>query len=155
MSSKNDIENDIEINDIEIIIDNGTLTNQQKTIVLKIYNKVKNNVSEIINKLSNDNLEVSDVASIIFELVCYNMKIIEKIKVNRTKLTGEEKKLIVLELIRVSIHSEVKDEIVKTTILKVYEMSAESILENVLDVSQSVNTGIKKGCNTLFKCCRN
>ena len=48
MSSKNDIENDIEINDIEIIIDNGTLTNQQKTIVLKIYNKVKNNVSEII-----------------------------------------------------------------------------------------------------------
>ena len=148
-------ENEIEINDIEIIIDNGTLTNQQKTIVLKVYNKVKSNIVEIINKLSNDTLEVSDVANIIFELVWYNMKIIEKIKVNRTKLTGEEKKLIVLELIRVSIHSEVKDETVRTTILKVYDMSAESILENVLDVSQSVNTGIKKGCNTLFKCCRN
>ena len=147
--------NDIEINDIEIIIDNGTLTNHQKAIVLKVYNKVKNNIAEIINKLSNDTLEVSDVANIIFELVCYNMKIIEKIKVNKTKLTGEEKKLIVLELIRVSIHSEVKDEVVKTTILKIYDMSAESILENVLDVSQSVNTGIKKGCNTLFNCCRN
>ena len=151
MSSKNDIE----INDIEIIIDNGTLTKQQKITVLKVYNKVKNNIAEIINKLSNDTLEVSDVANILFELVCYNMKIIEKIKVNRTKLTGEEKKLIVLELIRVSIHSEVKDEMVKTTILKVYDMSAESILENVINVSQSVNTGIKKGCNTLFKCCRN
>ena len=64
---------EIKINDIEIIIDNGTLTNQQKAIVLKVYNKVKNNIAEIINKLSNDTLEVSDVSNILFELVCYNL----------------------------------------------------------------------------------
>ena len=145
----------IEINDVEIIIESGTLNKKQKTIVLGVYNKVKNNLAEILNKLSSDTFEVSDITNILFELVCYNMKIIEKMKVNNTKVSGEEKKLIVLELIRISIHSELKDEIVKNTILKVYDMSAESILENVLDVSQSVNTGIKKGCNTLFNCCRN
>ena len=142
-------------NDIEIIIDHGTLTNQQKAVVLKVYELEKKNIAEIINKSPDNSLEVSDIANIIFNLVCYSMKIIEKIKLGRNKLTGEEKKLIVLELIRVSIHLETKDDNIKTTILKVYDMSAESILENVLDVSQSVNTGIKKGFGTLFKCCRN
>ena len=47
-------ENEIEINGIEIIIDDGNLTNHQKSIVLSVYNKVKINIIEILNKLSND-----------------------------------------------------------------------------------------------------
>ena len=147
----NVVNEEFEINDVEITIETSSLTKQQKAVVLQVYNKVRENLNKIINAVSND----SDPTKNIFELVCYSIKIIEKVKINRKTLSGEEKKLIVLELIRVTIHSEVKNVELRNNIIRLYDLSGEAILENVIDVSRNVNIGIKKGCNKLFQCCRN
>ena len=145
----------IEINEAEITIESSDLTKQQKSVVLQLYNKFRENLMDIINTISTNNLDASSITQHLFNLICFCIKVIEKVKINKKPLTGGDKKLIVLELIRVTINSEVKNTQIKTTIITIFDSTGEAILENVIDVSRSVNMGLKKGCNTLLNCCRN
>uniref|UniRef100_A0A6C0J0V2 Uncharacterized protein n=1 Tax=viral metagenome TaxID=1070528 RepID=A0A6C0J0V2_9ZZZZ len=144
----------IEINSMEITLNDTNLTKQQKAILQKVYTSTKTSIIDIFNKLDKDS-DVAEISNSIFRTVCLVMKTIEKVKLNRKILTGEEKKIIVLELVRISIISEIEDETTKAIVLNMYNMSGEDVLETVIDVTRNVNVTLKRGISKLFKCCKN
>ena len=144
----------VELNTMEIILNESNLTKQQKVVLQKVYIKSKENIITIFENINKDS-DALEISNSLFKIICLIIKIIEKVKLNRKKLSGEEKKMIVLELIRISILSEIDDKVTQTIILNAYDMSAESILETVLDLSRNVNISLNKGLSNLFKCCKN
>ena len=122
---------------VEISIEKLNLTKNQKDIVLKLYQNYKNDILEIVNKIQNN--DSSEITKNIFELICLGIKIVEKIKINRKRIDGATKKLVVIELIRVVIKEEIKNETVKANVLTIYNLTGENVLETIIDVSNNVN----------------
>lgn len=144
----------IEINSMEITLNETSLTKQQKAVLQKVYTNTKESIIDIFSDLDKDS-DAVNISNSIFRAVCHVMKTIEKVKLNRKKITGEEKKLIVLELVRIFIKSEIEDTTTKCIILNIYDMSSETILESVIDVSRNVNVNLQRGLSKIFKCCKN
>ena len=144
----------IELNTMEITLNETDLTKQQKAILEKVYINTKSNITSIFKNLNQDS-DIADISNSLFKIICLVVKTIEKVKLNKKKLTGEEKKIIVLTLIRISITSEIDNDAKKKIILNIYDMSSESILETLIDVTQNVNVTLKRGFSKLFKCCKN
>ena len=144
----------IELNTMEITLNETDLTKQQKAILEKVYINTKSNITSIFKNLNQDS-DIADISNSLFKIICLVVKTIEKVKLNKKKLTGEEKKIIVLTLIRISITSKIDNDAKKKIILNIYDMSSESILETLIDVTQNVNVTLKRGFSKLFKCCKN
>lgn len=138
---------------LEISIESSSLTKNQKKIVNAIYNELKETITDLIEEFKTvdvDNISIEDVSKKVFIIISQCIKIIEKVKVNQKKLSGADKKQIVLELGKIVLKTEIPDDNVTSIIIPLYDAMAEEILETIIDVSSQVNTEVKKGCGIIF-----
>ena len=138
---------------LEISIESSSLTKNQKKIVNAIYNELKETITDLIEEFKTvdvDNISIEDVSKKVFIIISQCIKIIEKVKVNQKKLSGADKKQIVLELGKIVLKTEIPDDNVTSIIIPIYDAVAEEILETIIDVSSQVNTEVKKGCGIIF-----
>ena len=138
---------------LQVTIESSSLTPYQKTIVQVVYTELKNQLMTIINEIKEINIEaisVEDISKYIFIIISKCIKLVEKTKVNNKKLSGSDKKQIVLELGKIAIYTEIDNESITEIIIPIYDTVAEEILETIIDVSSHVNTEVRKGCLQLF-----
>ena len=138
------------VNDIKVEI--VTLTDAQKTVLKLVYDKVKDS-SDII--LQHPTL---DSALKITQMMASIIKLLESVKLQDALLAGKDKKLIALEVGRLLIKDNVKDEEKQVVLLMIYDSTAEALLETMIDVSQHLNVKVKEvaglccdGLMSLFK----
>lgn len=139
------------VNDIKVEIAE-TLTDAQKTVLKVVYDKVKDS-SDII--LQHPTLHS---ALKITQMMAAIMKLLESVKLKDALLGGKDKKLIALEVGRLLIKDNVKDEEKQAVMLMIYDSTAEALLETMIDVSQHLNVKVKEvagmccdGLLSLFK----
>tara|TARA_B110000208_G_C11771430_1_gene430423 strand:- start:669 stop:1121 length:453 start_codon:yes stop_codon:yes gene_type:complete len=147
------IEETIQLNEnsFEITIEKSNLNNKQKLILKKVYYLIKGKLLNIMNLHKNE-FDRSEITKSIFDMICIIIKNVENIKINNKPLSGNDKKLIALELGRIFINTEIINNNTEISIIEIYNLIAESILENIIDVSNEVNVVIEKGCKKLFSC---
>ena len=146
---------EILIDTLTITINQSNLSLKQKAILNKIYITMKEEIDSLLNIFSKKCIKenTSELINIVLKIVCLCIKYLEKVKINKKPLNGEDKKLISLELGKIVIKNEIKDKEIKDVILSTYELSAEPVLEGIIDVSKEVNTFIKKNSKKIFFCC--
>ena len=143
---------ELDENLFEITIQKSNLNNKQKIILKKVYNLIKKELLNII-KLYKSESDRAKITKCIFDIICIIIKNVENIKINKKFLSGKDKKLITLELGRIFINSEIINKDEKIVIIEIYDLIAEPILENIINVSNEVNIVIEKSCKKLFSCC--
>lgn len=153
--SKSDVIDEISVDTLTITINKSNLNLNQKAILNKIYITMKEEIDSLLNIFSNKQVKenTSEIVNVVIRIVCLCIKYLEKVKINRKPLNGEDKKLISLELGKIVIKNEITDKEIRDIILSTYELSAEPVLEGIIDVSKEVNTFIKKNSKKLFFCC--
>ena len=138
---------------LQVTIESSSLTPYQKTIVKVVYTELKKQLMTIINEIKEINIEaieVEDISKYIFIIISKCIKLVEQTKVNNKKLSGADKKQIVLELGKIVIYTEIDNDSITEIIIPIYDTVAEDILETIIDVSSHVNTEVRKGCLCLF-----
>lgn len=154
--SENDNIDEISVDTLTITINKSNLNLNQKAILNKIYKLMKEEIDSLLTIFSNNQVKenTSEIVNVVIRIVCLCIKYLEKVKINRKPLNGEDKKLIALELGKIVIKNEITDKEIKDVILSTYELSAEPVLEGIIDVSKEVNTFIKKNSKKIFFCCK-
>ena len=155
MSEKDHID-EISVDTLTITINKSNLNLNQKAILNKIYILMKEEIDSLLTIFSNNQVKenTSEIVNVVIRIVCLCIKYLEKVKINRKPINGEDKKLIALELGKIVIKNEITDKEIKDVILSTYELSAEPVLEGIIDVSKEVNTFIKKNSKKIFFCCK-
>ena len=143
----------LDVDTVSITIGKSSLTPVQKKICVQVYSSMKDEIVEIIGELQEKHKSPEVITKSLINLICTSIKYMEKVKVNGLPLSGEDKKLIALEIGRVAIKQEIKDKEIQEVVLNIYDVTADPILEGVIDVSREVNAAISKGCKKLFSCC--
>lgn len=155
-----ELEKKIELSDIksglsqikvEIEADSSKLLEEHKQIIKHLYEDAKNISDHILNTLNIDN--IIKVTKLIAEII----KLLERTSYLGKKILGTDKKVIVLELCRNLIESGINDNNVRESLLVVYNMLAEDVLDQMIDVSKNVNMKEVKEfaesyCGKLFEC---
>ena len=136
--------NDIELDIITIELDKTDLTKLQKSILLKVYKNIHDELIDIIDELNDEDIDNIKISNSILNITSICIKYIEKIKVNKRVINGNEKKIIVIELGRIIIKKNIENSESSLNILNIYNLSVDIILENIISVSRVVNTLIKK-----------
>lgn len=138
-------------NDIKIEIVN-TLTDAQKSVLKVVYDKVKESSDLILQHPTLDS------ALKITQMMASIIKLLESVKLQDVLLGGKDKKLIALEVGKLLIKDNVKDEEKQAVLLMIYDSTAEALLETMIDVSQHLNVKVKEvtgmccdGLMSLFK----
>jgi hypothetical protein len=128
------------------------LTGELKKILEFVYDSAKEFASDILNHPTMSN------ALKITQLIGNMIKLLENLSFGGKKITGSTKKAVAVELGRNLIQDLIKDQELKTTLLGMYDMLADSTLETLIDVSQHVNTAMKEAaascCEALVECLR-
>jgi hypothetical protein len=139
------------VNDIKIEIVN-TLTDAQKSVLKVVYDKVKESSDLILQHPTLDS------ALKITQMMASIIKLLESVKLQDGLLGGKDKKLIALEVGKLLIKDNVKDEEKQAVLLMIYDSTAEALLETMIDVSQHLNVKVKEvtgmccdGLMSLFK----
>jgi len=139
------------VNDIKIEIVN-TLTDAQKSVLKVVYDKVKESSDLILQHPTLDS------ALKIMQMMASIIKLLETVKLQDGLLGGKDKKLIALEVGKLLIKDNVKDEEKQAVLLMIYDSTAEALLETMIDVSQHLNVKVKEvtgmccdGLMSLFK----
>jgi len=137
-----------ELQTISIEIEIKTpLTEEQQKILSFVYDSAKDIGAEIFNK-SN----VSDALKVT-QLVGSVIKIMESLTFNQAKVSGLTKKTVGLALGRKLICDLIKEDAVRTSILTLYDATADAVLEAMIDVSRNVNVTMEQVtscCTSLF-----
>ncbi len=116
--------------DAETVIKELTLTPEQQHIVTLIYADAQSAANLILADGSMTG--AVKVAKLLSEL----MKILEKTKVNGTKLSGSTKKAVALELLKHLIRDKSPD---AAELLSSAESIGEQLLETLADISRNLN----------------
>ena len=142
----------LELNNISLNFEYSILNKSQQLILENLYNKLRPEVILIIVNIKDKELiDFQEVTIAILYMITLFIKSIEKFKINSKYIQGADKKIIVLELGRQFLINELKYSKVKDIVVSIYNSHSESILENIIDTSKSVNTIIKH--SNLFSCC--
>jgi len=136
-------------NNIEIVFENNNLTQLQKDICIQTYTLIKEQLKNIMDNINNTSIHDNIIPNHIINIMCIIIKYIENIKINRKALSGKDKKQIALELGRIIISKEIVNEITRETILNIYNLTCESILENIINVSKNINIS-QSNCKKIF-----
>lgn len=106
---------------IDMILESN-LTDYQKKVAQQIYIYSKEYVATILHKDTDNTVKI-------IEMVCHIMKQVESID----KTTGNDKKIIVIEICGIFIKELLCD------ILVLYQTLIDPIIENMVDISKNVN----------------
>jgi len=115
-----------------ISFENSELSVLQKEVIKNIYEVSKAAIIEIVSTPEIDDAVV--VISVVGKLV----KFVEDVKVDGKTLTGENKKQIVLYLGKVLLEDVVPDDH-KANVIAIYDVTAETALEKMIDVANNIN----------------
>ena len=122
----------------KITFENTTLTQTQIKICEMGYTQLKTQLNEIIT-IIDDNIDNSIITTNILNIICIIIKFVEKIKIDNKKISGETKKRVALEIGKLYIQNEIIDEHIKQNVLAIYNISAEPMIENMIDISNNIN----------------
>jgi len=122
----------------KITFENTTLTQTQIKICEMGYTQLKTQLNEIIT-IIDDNIDNSIITTNILNIICIIIKFVEKIKIDNKKISGENKKRVDLEIGKLYIQNEIIDEHIKQNVLAIYNISAEPMIENMIDISNHIN----------------
>lgn len=126
------------------------LTEEQKKMVSFVYDSGKQFADGILNHPS------MAAAMKVTQLVASIVKLIESLQFQGKPLSGPNKKAVALELGRQLIQDVIKDQAVKDVVIPIYNMTAESTLETLIDVSQHLNVAAKEAaascCEAIAAC---
>tara|TARA_B110000971_G_scaffold88096_3_gene90502 strand:+ start:670 stop:1116 length:447 start_codon:yes stop_codon:yes gene_type:complete len=117
---------------VTISFENSELTILQKEVVKSIYSVSKEAVTEIVTSP-----EIND-AVVVISVIGKLIRFVEDVKVNGATLSGENKKQIVLYLGRVLLDDVLPAE-QKGTVLVIYDSTAETALEKMMEVANNIN----------------
>jgi hypothetical protein len=115
--------------------ESSKLSDAQKAALRLIYTKAKEAIEITITS------PTVETALKVTMTIATIAKLVESLKVGGKSLPGTTKKLITLELGSMLIKDLIKDESIKANVSALYDMLAESTLETLIDVSNSVNIG--------------
>jgi hypothetical protein len=113
------------------------LTPIQEKAVALIYNDVKDIISAI-KDIENVNIIVT-VSKIIGEVIT----LVEAVSASKVALSGVDKKMVVIEVIRKIFNDVIKDEEVRAKILSVFDEIAGSTIDIMITVSRGLQS-VKK-----------
>lgn len=117
------------------------VSDEQKKIILHIYDSVKNAVKDIISDQAvNETIKIT-------KTIGHIIKHLESIKIDDKSPSGTDKKAVAVNLGRIIIKELMPDE---TKIIELYDVIAEPTLEAMIDVSKVVNTVVMEATR---KCC--
>jgi hypothetical protein len=117
------------------------VSDEQKKLILQIYDSVKIAVKDTISEQAiNETIKIT-------KTIGYIIKQLENIKVDNKSPSGTDKKVVAINLGRIIIKELLSNE---TKILELYDVIAEPTLEAMIDVSKVVNTVIMEASR---KCC--
>jgi hypothetical protein len=122
------------------------LSERGKEVLDQLYETAKKAVKEILS------LDSLDHAMKIGRMIAEIVKLMEKATYRGSKIPGEEKKEIALELGKRLLMdpSVVSNETVRNGLLTAYDLVGEQMLDTLIDVSRHVNTAIKE---VAISCC--
>jgi hypothetical protein len=122
------------------------LSERGKEVLDQLYETAKKAVKDILS------LDSLDHAMKIGRMIAEIVKLMEKATYRGSKIPGEEKKEIALELGKRLLMdpSVVSNETVRNGLLTAYDLVGEQMLDTLIDVSRHVNTAIKE---VAISCC--
>ena len=118
------------------------LTEQQRAIVQTLYESAKNASESLLTDTTLD----SSIK--ITQLIAQLMAFMEQVNLGGEKISGANKKAVVLELGRLLIKDHIKDNVQRVKILLMYDVLAEKTLEVMIDVSHLINKQAAKAVIT-------
>lgn len=136
----------VEVTIADATVEISKLTDQQRDIVQSLYESAKA-VSE--SSLADSTL---DASLKITRLIAQLMAFMEQVNLGSEKISGANKKAVVLELGRLLIKDHIKDNIQRVKILLMYDVLAEKTLEVMIDVSHVVNKQAAKVATSFWDC---
>jgi hypothetical protein len=132
-----------ELQTIQLVVE-SKLTEEQQKILTFVYDSAKGIAADVLNSSNGDAMKVTRLMGSI-------VKLMESLTFNNVKIAGASKKAVGLQLGRNLINDLVKDEALKSNMLAVYDLAAESTLELLIDVSRNVN--VKAVTEAATSCC--
>lgn len=116
-----------------------TVTQTQRALVQSLYEDAKRLTAIIWSSTALD----SSVK--ITQLIAQLMVLVESVQLEGQKISGMNKKAVVLELGRLLLRDLIKDDIERAQLLLMYDVLAEKILEAMIQMSHAVNIqGVKE-----------
>lgn len=109
----------------------------QKKVITNNYNTVKINIKNILEENNDDIFAVTLVVSNL-------IKTVENIKINKRKLSGSNKKKIVITMGEMLLNELLPED--KKNMLQIYNSIAEKTLEHMIDLSKHININNVKSC---------
>jgi hypothetical protein len=109
------------------------LTAEQELIITLIYKEAYEAAEMIM-----ENADLPPVVKVT-KAIAALMSILEKCRLNGSKISGQNKKVVVLQLVKRLIKELVKNSEALTSLLTVMNNTAEHLLETLVDVSRGVN----------------
>jgi len=134
------------------MINESTLTLNQRKIALNLYKSNTVMIDIIKNTIINDTINnMIQINNIIGQLI----KQLENIKIAGLIILGEDKKAVVLVLGHILISKIVLDESHRKNILVMYDNVADLTLETMIDISKIVNINVEKAIveEVAITCC--
>jgi len=120
---------------VEITIPNmeEEIVTHQRALVQTLYDSAKGTSAALLSDpLLDSSLKIT-------QLIAQLMAFMEQVNMGGEKISGANKKAIVLELGRLLIKDHIKDDIQRVKILLMYDVLAEKTLEVMIDISHVVN----------------
>ena len=122
------------------------LTEQQRIIVQTLYESAKKTSESLLTDTTLD----SSIK--ITQLIAQLMAFMEQVNLGGEKISGANKKAVVLELGRLLIKDHIKDNVQRVKILLMYDVLAEKTLEVMIDVSHLINKQVAKATASCWDC---
>jgi len=143
---------------LKVSVKSNTLNETQKTVLTEVYDQLKVEMKDVIDAIEHltyktDLESTVDFSKLVVRIVSTCIKFMERIDVNDIPLSGNDKKIISIELGKLIIQKEVKNTSVQEIILNIYDIIADSTIDTIIDVSKNVNIKIKHGIKSIFSCC--
>lgn len=116
----------------------------QKNVITNNYDTAKINIKKILDENNDDIFAITLVVSNL-------IKIVENVKINKRKLSGTNKKKIVITMGEMLLNDLLPED--KKYMLQTYNNIAEKTLEHMIDISKHINIKNVKSCISM--CFRN
>jgi hypothetical protein len=123
----------IKPNDIVIIQNN--LTDLQ----LKVVQNVFSDAQKLAKRIISTQIDTTNSTVIIVQLVSELVALVQGIQINKQKLSGFNKKAVVIELGRLILEQTLDSNPQKDLILSIYKVSVDGIVDSLINVSKKIN----------------
>lgn len=115
------------------------MSNKLTELELKVINEIYTNALSLAKRILSTDINSTNSTVVIVQLVSELVTLVQGIQINKQKLTGTNKKSIVIELGRLILEKELDKNPQKDLIISLYNLSVEGIVDSLVNVSKKIN----------------